>query len=157
MTAQVHEILILEGERTSMACCPSLPDNHPRIRYPDAGTYRYTLSTACWRGYVGTWAIQEGRLHLIGLQGQFELIPGQPLFADWFTGVIRIPRGELITYVHMGFGSVYEEELQIQFANGRVIRRRLLSNHDRAVDPLRLSFENLPGNENRFPGDDGDW
>jgi hypothetical protein len=33
----------------------------------------------------------------------------EPLLNDWITGVLRVPRGERLTYVHMGFGSVYAE------------------------------------------------
>lgn len=31
MTAQLHEKLLYEGEATSMAFCPPLPESHPRI------------------------------------------------------------------------------------------------------------------------------
>ena len=31
MTAQAHENLVYEGEQTSMASCPPLPGDHPRI------------------------------------------------------------------------------------------------------------------------------
>ncbi|MGI0015521.1 MAG: hypothetical protein ACREBU_19060, partial [Nitrososphaera sp.] len=31
MTAQIHEKLIIDGEKTSMAFCPPLPIGHPRI------------------------------------------------------------------------------------------------------------------------------
>jgi len=32
MTAQLHEVLILDGEKLSMAFCPSLPLGDPRLR-----------------------------------------------------------------------------------------------------------------------------
>jgi len=31
MTAQCHKILIYERNKSSMAFCPPLPENHPRI------------------------------------------------------------------------------------------------------------------------------
>ena len=31
MTAQVHEKITIDGKRTSMAFCPPIPENHPRI------------------------------------------------------------------------------------------------------------------------------
>ena len=31
MTAQFHENLIINGEETTMAFCPPLPNDHPRI------------------------------------------------------------------------------------------------------------------------------
>jgi hypothetical protein len=31
MTAQIHEVLFIDGEKLSMAFCPPLPMDHPRI------------------------------------------------------------------------------------------------------------------------------
>ena len=111
-------------------------------------------STACWRQYVGTWEIKDGRLYLVGLKGRFKYVGDEPLFADWFTGVLRIPRGENIIYVHMGFGSVYEKELHVKVENGVVTNTRIVDNRAKKYDEDQISWDNLPGNENRFPGDD---
>ncbi len=120
MTAQIRENLIYESEETSMTFCPPLPAGHPLIRVLDNdeiicdGDNGILHSTACWRGYQGTWEIKNRRFYLVGLRGRLELVGGEPLFADWFTGVLRIPRGEQILYVHMGFGSVYEQEVDLR-------------------------------------------
>jgi hypothetical protein len=45
----------------------------------------------------------------------------EPLFAEWVSGVLRIPRGELLQYVHMGFESVYERELHLRVEAGVVL------------------------------------
>jgi hypothetical protein len=160
MTAQVHERLILEGEETSMAFCPPLPENHARIRELDSAELeRASLpgiltSTACWRGYVGTWEIKGGWFYLVDIVGRYRLDGSGPILADWFTGVIRIPRGERLHYVHMGFGSVYEEELHVKIEKGEVVRSRVFDNGNREVDVSDLTWRNLPGFENRFEGDD---
>ena len=70
----------------------------------------FRFGTDCWRGYVGAWAIENGRFYLVDLHGLFMLVGDDPLFADWFSGVLRVPQGELIQYVHMGVGSVFERE-----------------------------------------------
>jgi len=103
---------------------------------------------------VGTWEIRDGRFYLVALRGRYRLTPGGPLWADWFTGVIRIPRGELLQYVHMGFGSVYEQELHIKVEHGVVVASRWIDNRGTAHDPWELGRRNLPGGENAFPGDD---
>jgi hypothetical protein len=160
MTAQVHEGLIFNGERSSMAFCPPLPERHPRIISPDPGEAPRDLtdfilgSTACWRGYQGTWEVKDGHFYLVALRGRFQLAPGEPLLADWFTGVIRIPRGELLQYVHMGFGSVYEEEVHVKIERGTVVASRTIDNRGKEHDQWQLGWENLPGGENSFPGDD---
>ena len=158
MTAQACENLIIDGEETSMAFCPPVPFDDPRIVEVDEDDVKendsFVFSTACWRGYIGTWEIKDGRFFLNGLRGRFKLTVDEPIFADWFTGVLRIPRGERLQYVHMGFGSVYEEELHIKIEEGRVITSRVIDNRGKKIDASSLSTQNLPGGENRFPGDD---
>jgi hypothetical protein len=98
--------------------------------------------------------ILDRLFYLIGLRGQFMLVGNEPLLADWFSGVIRIPRGKMLHYVHMGFGSVYEQELHIKIEQGRVVRSRLIDNRGKKFDMRELGHKNLPGGENRFPGYD---
>jgi hypothetical protein len=109
-------------------------------------------STACWRGYVGTWEVRDGQLFQTSIEGRFKLLGKEPLLADWFTGILRVPRGERLAYVHMGFGSVYEEELHIHIGRGRVTGARVYDNRGKEIDTYRLGVD-LPGRENRYPGD----
>ena len=162
MTAQIHERLIFDGEDTSMAFCPPLPPGHPRIaeidpnhRTSDDETSRILYSTACWRGYQGTWEIKEGRFYLVGLRGRFQLLGKEPLPADWFSGVIRIPKGDILQYVHMGFGTVYEQEVHVKIEGGEVVKSQIIDNRGKEFNQSELGWRNLPGGENRFPGDDG--
>ncbi|MGI9571640.1 MAG: hypothetical protein ACR2PH_18300 [Desulfobulbia bacterium] len=153
MTAQVHERLILNGEETSMAYVPRLPDDEPRIEYEPRGIEM----SSCWRGYIGTWAIRDNRFYLEYLTGDLRLTVG-PLFANWFTGVLRVPRGEELHYVHMGFGSIYEEELHIKVDRGVVVKTKVISNRHKWIKRLfgkrKLHDQSYPGLENRFDGDD---
>jgi hypothetical protein len=151
MTAQAHERLILEGKETSMAFCPPLPD-HPRV----IPTENRILSTGCWRGYIGTWELKDGKLYLVSIKGGYRLDGDAPLFADWVTAVLRIPEGEMLHYVHMGFGSVFEFENHIKIENGVVVQERRIDNRDKDFSSRSLGWENLPGSENRFDGDDMD-
>lgn len=45
------------------------------------------------------------------------------VFAEWFTGVLRVPQGRQVEYVHAGFASRYEGYLLLQIERGRVVRR----------------------------------
>ena len=162
MTAQIHERLIYEGEETSMAFCPPLPMGHPRLIEVDPQQARQDasdsilFSTACWRGYQGAWEIKDGKFYLVSLRGRFHLQGEEPLLADWFSGVLRISRGALLQYVHMGFGSVYEEEVHVRIERGQVVASHLVNNRGKKQDERELGWRNLPGGENRFPGDD-EW
>ena len=159
MTAQIHELLTIDGRNTSMAFCPTFPLDHPRIVERDPAEPLQQedgimYSTACWRGYQGTWEIKDGKFYLTSLHGRFRLLGEEPLLADWFSGMLRIPVGELLHYVHMGFGSVYEEEAHIRISEGLVVETRRIDNRGKAFDRYDLGWKNLPGGENRFPGDE---
>jgi hypothetical protein len=132
MTAQVHELLILDGQWTSIASDPPLPANHARVVAASEEHRRKASSivnsTACWRGYIATWQIKDDRFYLVSIEGRFELVGIEPLLADWFTGELRVPMGEVIDYVHMGFASVFAEELFVRIVNGAVVSRRRVDN-----------------------------
>lgn len=136
MTAQVHENLIYEGDEMTMTTCPPLPAEHPRVRMvapPGAvaardGVPSVVFSTACWRGYLGTWEIKQGRLYLNSVVGRYEMEGGEPIFADWVSGWLVIPRGEVVEYVHMGFESVYEQELRLRVEAGAVAETLTVDN-----------------------------
>ena len=128
MTAQFAETLILEGQATAMC-------SQPLGSYFEFGGIEPDFAethTALWRGYIGTWEILGGRLYLIALNGTLQtgnpaslatIFPEYPerVFAHWYSGVLRIPQGELLEYVHAGYGSIYEKDLLIDVENGVVI------------------------------------
>ncbi|MDB4780319.1 hypothetical protein OAG48_00145 [bacterium] len=48
--------------------------------------------------------------------------PEAPVFADWYSGELRIPEGEMIQYVHGGYGTTYERDRLILIERGRFVR-----------------------------------
>ena len=137
MTAQVHEILIYNGKECSMAFCPPIPENLETIikvsddevekQIENGEIEAIILSTACWRDYIGTWEIKDDKFYLTDVVGRYKKIRKEPLFAEWFSDVIIVPKGRLICYVHMGFESVYEKEIHIVIRNGRVVHQNEIS------------------------------
>lgn len=135
MTAQMPERLIFEGHEHSMCSEPlgdffGLGGSRPEFRAPH---------TACWRGYVGTWEIIDGRLYLTELKGWLKsgdeatletVFPGygERVFAHWFTDTVRLPQGKQLKYVHMGYGSTYERDLLLRFSKGELIERSVRQN-----------------------------
>lgn len=137
MTAQVPERLRLDGEDVWMTFCPPLPRHSARlVRRSNTSSEQSIImaSTACWRQYQGSWAIDDDRFYLLSVAGVWELKGDEPLLADWFTGVLRVPRGEKLRYVHLGFATVFEEELHLEVEEGRVIERRVVDNRERDLD-----------------------
>jgi hypothetical protein len=152
MTAQIHERLIYAGEEMSMAYCPPLPEGHPRLlqvdpqaSLGDAPDGFLLYSTGCWRRYQGTWEIKDGHFYLVGLRGIFRLEGDEPLLADWFSGVIRIPKGEIVHYVHMGFESIFEYDLFVEIEQGVVMDSWEVDNRGR--DFGRPGWMPPPGGE----------
>ncbi|MCK7576701.1 MAG: hypothetical protein MZV65_12940 [Chromatiales bacterium] len=115
---------------------------------------RYIRSTACWRGYIGTWEVKNGKLYLNEIVGLYKKLNPEPLFAEWFTGVLRIPKGERLLAINMGFASVHEKELHIKIERGAVVKEREIANSSKELDRNKLASQNLPGSENKFEGDD---
>jgi hypothetical protein len=62
--------------------------------------------------------------------GMEKLFPGylNGVFAHWYTGELRCPRGALLKYVHGGFHSVYEEDLFLRVQRGVLIDERIVRN-----------------------------
>lgn len=142
MTAQMPERLIFEGQVTSMACCPDLPERHPRIIEIGSAAIE---STGCYRGYEGTWEIKDGRFYLVALRGLFQLRGEQPLLADWFSGTLRIPKGEVLQYVRLGFHpGMCEEEVHVKIERGKVMASRVIDNRGRKFDEW---WESLRGDD----------
>ena len=78
------------------------------------------ISSACWRHYIGTWEIKDDRFYLKKLSGMYKINGREALFADWFSGTLRVPQGDILEYVHMGYGSVFEQETHIKIKDGLV-------------------------------------
>ena len=127
MTAQMHEIIFYEGKEYGMA-------TEPLKHYLESLKNRPLIEpnlSSCWRGYTGTWEVKGKRLYLVDLQvsrgykddeGMDYIFPGQQeVFAGWFSGRILIPHGKLLKYIHMGYESIYEKELYLDFENGILV------------------------------------
>jgi hypothetical protein len=135
MTAQAGETLVYEGHRQLM-------HTEPLRQYFELGGRAVEFSsesTALWRGYIGCWEIIDGRLYMIGISGTLlngaparleSIFPGYPerVFAHWYTGRLRVPEGEMIRYVHMGYESVFERDLLIDVDRGVVVAKGIRHN-----------------------------
>ena len=135
MTAQMPERLTYKGEKLSLA-------EHPLSAFFKLAGSKPAMaetSSALWRGYIGSWEINDGRLYLIDIDGELEdgsaltldlLFPGFPdrVFAHWYSGDMRIPQGKLLNYIHAGYASVYERDLILNIERGVVVRETVRHN-----------------------------
>ncbi len=141
MTAQIHEKVIYKGEVNLMASEPL--GQYLRRRKIQKLKIRFSpISSSCWRGYNGTWKIEDDKLYLVDFIGyicdqneekkevglDYLFSNASEVFAEWFTGVIRIPIGNRLEYIHMAYLSIYEKDLFLTFDKGILIDERLIDN-----------------------------
>lgn len=93
MTQQMPEKLFSNDWELKVYCGLYLPEYHPRINKSTTHV-KNTLgfNTANWRGYIGEWKIEEKKLYLVNLQGQYNMIINKPIFANWVTGLLHLTR-----------------------------------------------------------------
>lgn len=130
MTAQIKERLIINGKEYGMATEPLavyLQELQPKPKL-------ILFSTACWRGYIGSWELINNQLYLVAFSGKIEddnnivnvgldyLFPGKVrVYARWFSGIIRVPHGKVLKYVHADYLTEYEKEYLLEFREGNLI------------------------------------
>jgi hypothetical protein len=120
MTAQEPEILIFNGKKMMMTTNPSIDENV--VPKP----FGLGLRTSNYRGYIGTWEIKDGKLYLNDVEGGY--MKEKPIFADWVSHELRVWNGNLLRYVHAGYGSMYEEDIIFEVENGVVQNIRTKNN-----------------------------
>ncbi len=133
MTIQAGDILSYNGEKTTIATEPLKSYLETRS---DVGFI--FKSTGLVRGYIGTWEIKNNQLYLISLLGFVDnnkkvdlsyLFPNKTeVFADWFSGDIRIPEGELLKKINLGYASVFEKDRILSFKEGIIIGETVKDN-----------------------------
>ena len=150
MTAQAREKLIYNGQEYHLATEPLSP-------YLEKNKIKFVApSTACWRGYYGSWLIESDKLYLTDLTayaktqtnertlfdgvevGLEYLFPNQnKVFAEWYSGTLRIPYGKMIYYQHSGYDSIYEKEILLKIESGKLIYSDEIDN-THSINPKRL-------------------
>jgi hypothetical protein len=142
-TAQQGDRLVLDGKEYFIHTNPLrawLAENPGRLPRSEI------ISTGNWRGYVATWEAKDGQLLLKDIEimarkenssrAEYpgssygyrsvlsEVFPGQStIVAEWFTGNIIVPTGEMVQYVHMGYASTYDNYIILRLERGVVVRR----------------------------------
>ena len=133
MTIQAGDILSYNGEKTTIATEPlkSYLDTRSDVGF----IYK---STALVRGYIGTWEIKSKKLHLVSLVGFIEnnekvdfnylFLNKTEVFASWYSGDIRIPEGELLKKINLGYASIFEKDRILTFKEGLLIGETVKDN-----------------------------
>lgn len=135
MSAQTPEELIFEGEKHQMFTEPLEDYREQGGKLPE-----FVFSMTCLsRRYVGTWEIVNDSLYLIAIHAELAsgeaadleaLFPGcgATVFADWYSGTIRLPQGKVLKREYIGYCDVYERDLLLEFEKGVLKTRNTRTN-----------------------------
>jgi hypothetical protein len=104
------------------------------------GEKRWRMSTNLMRRYWATFEIKDNQLYLKDIEIMIwdkkqddsswksvrnKLFPNQKLMKiDWMTGLLVLPVGEIVNYVHMGYGSTYERYILLEIDNGNITKEK---------------------------------
>ena len=146
MTEQRREELVYNNQVYYLATEPLKP-------YLKKNNIKFIANcSACWRGYIGKWIIEDNKLYIVSLEANCSdddsdvifwdketypvdlnyLFPNQDkVFADWFSGEIRMSYGEVLESNYIGYSSIYEYELLVEFEKGCLIKQRKIDNNDK--------------------------
>lgn len=115
------------------------------------------ISSANWRGYIATFEVEEKRLLVNDIEIEVEkelsrrfgtkwvsvyeeVFGEEKIFVDWFTGLLILPQGELVKYVHLGYASEYEGYILLEIREGILIGERAFT-HAEFVQFKEEQFE----------------
>jgi hypothetical protein len=146
MTAQIGDRIFINNIEHTLACEPLsryLYDNKIEKLFRN-------VSTACFRGYWATWEINDGKIYLLNIEAprpisrkkqnesvepisaMQNLFPGQiKVFACWVNGTLKIQSDRILEYVHLGYESIYENDIFLRFENGILIDEKIVNNSNK--------------------------
>jgi len=144
-TAQAPDVIIYNGNEYPLIVNPmetyfnEFPEKRPRPLLE---------SSNLWRGYIATFEIIQNELWVVDIKIQgrasaagdrrintewvsviHEVLDGNNrMKIDWLNGLLIIPQGRIIRYVHMGYASTYERYLILEIHNGNFIKELNMDN-----------------------------
>lgn len=141
-TAQYPDKIVYKGKTYNMH---SNPLESYFARNPEKRPRGGNSSTALWRGYIATFEARNGSLYVRDIEIMVrdtarkdgyamkyqsvleQVFPGQTdIRVDWLTGLLVIPYGKLVHYVHMGYGSTYKHYILLEIDKGNVTKHKHL-------------------------------
>lgn len=144
-TGQAGELIIIGRDTLQMLSSPLERDSILARKVQERRTNK-GFSTGLWRGYIGLWRLEEGKLYLeklleadwekrpsswqtINTDGIFNAYQenGRTL-AGWYSGDIRVVKGEQVSYQHIGFARHYEYETIYTLHQGVVTSQKEIRN-----------------------------
>ncbi len=155
MTAQALDTVFYQGERTYTTSSPLAGFARDNPNFPPF----VVLCSGNWNGYSPSWLIRAEKLYLLSVDGFLEceggtrnatladIFPGcqDMRLADWYSGAMDIPRGEIIKRAFNYAPPVHEQTARLHIQNGLVTHIEMIDNREQvpqapATPPDRIHF-----------------
>lgn len=141
MAAQLGDVIVVDGVEMDLYSNP-LEEFWSKSKKKRPA---FQPSETCRRGYIAHWEIRDSQLYFTRIEGTVikrglfgkKQVPGtvKMIFskadpagvkAEWFSGKLRIPRGNMTQYEHSGYDSRFEREMIITVEKGNILKIRTL-------------------------------
>jgi len=135
-TGQHGDIIIWKNEKLTLFSNPleSYP-NFNKMRERLFGVSQLHVSTACVRGYIAEWQINDETLYLTNIYDCEDynikanldsLFPGKcrdgKILADWVNEVLIVVKGKCMLYGNIGYSAIYETEFELTVSSGKLVK-----------------------------------
>ncbi|CAM1342467.1 hypothetical protein [Tenacibaculum aestuarii] len=135
-TAQIPDQIELKGVTYNLNSNPLEPYFD---KFPDKRPKGGTTSTALWRGYVACFKVLDNHLYVTDIKIEVpdknskksypykwtsvfnQVFPKkEKVKIDWYTGILILPHGKIVDYVHMGYASTFSKYLLLEIEKGKL-------------------------------------
>ncbi len=150
-TGQDGDVIYIDGKQWALLGQPISRDTVLWRQVRAAIPQQHVVISSNWSGFTAFWSIKQDVLFLDSIQYLSpasdkktlpECIPaetlqrvfkkyfdGKRIVAGWPKGDIRVARGKMLYYEHMGYERNYEEEQLISIDNGKVTGMKAFHNY----------------------------
>lgn len=119
------------------------------VKNADGTRTQYFSGTNCWRGYVAYWRLENDSLKLNSINPCcncvsmtsaeiiLKIFNTNNVFANWYNGVLTVPKGQLFSGSDMGYNAIFEFEDKLQIENGLLKSKQQISNIE-LIEQIKL-------------------
>ncbi len=155
-TAQQSDRIIYNGKKYALF---NNPLEEYFDKYPDKRPKNDILSTSNWRDYIATFEIRNNSLLLKDIEIEVsdtssgnendlkyqsilnEVFPDTTqIKIDWLTGMLVLPYGKIVNYVHLGYGSTFNNYILLEIDKGN-LKKEIKLNHKEYKKYRQKQFE----------------
>ena len=152
-TGQDGDVIYIDGTRWTLLGQPISRDTVLWRQVRAAIPQQHVVISSNWSGFTAFWSIKQDVLYLDSIQylrpaSDKKTLPegipaetlqqvfknyfdGKRIVAGWLKGDIRVAKGKMLYYEHMGYERNYEEEQLISIDSGKVTGVKAFHNYNK--------------------------